>query len=340
MRCRGTPKDLADMRSGASFGVPQDDSSSVLATVESNCPLDAAISQPTASRVSKERTLAFFRDVTAFAMTESPMQSGSDDIRSLTRRHLFGQCGLGLGSIALASLMSTTASPRTPKAPRRRPEIDLANPLAPRQGPLSRASQERHLPVHGRRPQPARAVRLQAQARRAERPADPRVVHRRQAVRLHGQLRGKERPSCLARARKFARHGQSGAWVSRTAAAHGDDRRRHLARPHRRAPTSSTTRPAKLFMNTGSAQFGRPSMGAWVTYGIGSESQRPARLRRAAVRPARPARRRGQLGQRLSAHHLPGRALPRHRRPDPQPDQPRRASPPTGSATRSTPSAS
>src|SRR5436305_9801287 len=30
--------------------------------------------------------------------------------------------------------------------------------------------------------------------------------------------------------------------------------------------------PAKLFMNTGSPQFGRPSMGAWVTYGIGSES--------------------------------------------------------------------
>src|SRR5882672_7640347 len=31
--------------------------------------------------------------------------------------------------------------------------------------------------------------------------------------------------------------------------------------------------PAKLFMNTGSGQFGRPSMGAWVTYGIGSESE-------------------------------------------------------------------
>jgi hypothetical protein len=29
--------------------------------------------------------------------------------------------------------------------------------------------------------------------------------------------------------------------------------------------------PAKLFMNTGSGQFGRPSMGAWTTYGLGSE---------------------------------------------------------------------
>ena len=31
--------------------------------------------------------------------------------------------------------------------------------------------------------------------------------------------------------------------------------------------------PAKLFMNTGFPQLGRPSMGAWVTYGLGSESQ-------------------------------------------------------------------
>src|ERR1043166_6064989 len=30
--------------------------------------------------------------------------------------------------------------------------------------------------------------------------------------------------------------------------------------------------PAQIFMNTGSIQFGRPSMGAWVTYGLGSES--------------------------------------------------------------------
>jgi hypothetical protein len=30
--------------------------------------------------------------------------------------------------------------------------------------------------------------------------------------------------------------------------------------------------PAKVFLNTGSPQFGRPSMGSWITYGLGSES--------------------------------------------------------------------
>ena len=28
----------------------------------------------------------------------------------------------------------------------------------------------------------------------------------------------------------------------------------------------------RCFVNTGSPQFGRPSMGAWLTYGLGSES--------------------------------------------------------------------
>src|SRR4029079_12269183 len=31
--------------------------------------------------------------------------------------------------------------------------------------------------------------------------------------------------------------------------------------------------PAKLFANTGTQRFGLPSMGSWITYGIGSESQ-------------------------------------------------------------------
>jgi hypothetical protein len=31
--------------------------------------------------------------------------------------------------------------------------------------------------------------------------------------------------------------------------------------------------PGQIFMNTGSQQFGRPSMGSWVTYGLGTESQ-------------------------------------------------------------------
>ncbi|MFM9167913.1 MAG: DUF1501 domain-containing protein, partial [Verrucomicrobiota bacterium] len=31
--------------------------------------------------------------------------------------------------------------------------------------------------------------------------------------------------------------------------------------------------PAQIYMNTGCSQPGRPSMGSWITYGLGSESK-------------------------------------------------------------------
>ncbi len=74
-------------------------------------------------------------------------------------------------------------------------------------------------------------------------------------------------------------------------------RRRDLraaAAPGQASPTTSrivrsmhTTQfnhaPAQIFMNTGHQVIGRPSMGSWLTYGLGSENARPARLRRAAL---------------------------------------------------------
>jgi len=76
----------------------------------------------------------------------------------------------------------------------------------------------------------------------------------------------------LGSRREFRQHGQSGTWVSDLL-------------PHMSGMVDDITvvrscstnlfnhAPAKLFMNTGSGQFGRPSMGSWVTYGLGSESR-------------------------------------------------------------------
>ena len=83
---------------------------------------------------------------------------------------------------------------------------------------------------------------------------------------------GKDRPKLLGTRRRFARHGRSGAWVSELlphTAAVVDE----ISLVHTVATDVFNHAPAKLFMNTGSAQNGRPSMGAWVTYGLGSESR-------------------------------------------------------------------
>ena len=72
--------------------------------------------------------------------------------------------------------------------------------------------------------------------------------------------------------RKFSKHGQCGAELSELLP--------HLATivDDVCIVKSMVTEvfnhgPAKLFVNTGSSRFGLPSMGAWLTYGIGSESR-------------------------------------------------------------------
>jgi hypothetical protein len=82
----------------------------------------------------------------------------------------------------------------------------------------------------------------------------------------------RERPRLLGTRRRFARHGRRGTWVSELlphTAGVVDD----LAIVRTVATDVFNHAPAKIFANTGSPQFGRPSMGAWVTYGIGSPSQ-------------------------------------------------------------------
>jgi hypothetical protein len=70
---------------------------------------------------------------------------------------------------------------------------------------------------------------------------------------------------------KFARHGQSGAELSELLPHLGrvvDD----ISIVKSMHTDAFNHAPAQIFMNTGSTQFGRPSFGAWTTYGLGTES--------------------------------------------------------------------
>lgn len=71
---------------------------------------------------------------------------------------------------------------------------------------------------------------------------------------------------------KFERHGQSGAWVSEilpNLAKHVDE----MAFIHSCFTETNNHSPALFQMNTGFSRMGFPCAGAWVTYGLGSESQ-------------------------------------------------------------------
>ncbi|MDB6111121.1 MAG: hypothetical protein JWR69_2871 [Pedosphaera sp.] len=187
----------------------------------------------------------------------------NDPLRDVTRRHFFTKCAMGLGSIALASLLSEQ------KLFGR--ESKLVNPLAPKTSHVpARAKNIIYLFMAGGPSQlemfdyKPKLVELNAQ------PIPESFVKDKRFAFM--DTFSKDRPKLLGTRRKFARHGQSGAWVSELlphTATIVDD----ITLIHSCATDVFNHAPAKLFMNTGSSQFGRPSMGAWVTYGLGSESQ-------------------------------------------------------------------
>ena len=108
--------------------------------------------------------------MTATRSDEARAMPAPDPLLDLTRRHFFERCG-ARARLDGAGLAAGRGRPRPPR-PRRRTRWRPARPL-PGEG------EERHLPVHGRRPEPVRAVRAQAEAPGVPRPADPRVVRRR-----------------------------------------------------------------------------------------------------------------------------------------------------------------
>jgi hypothetical protein len=181
-----------------------------------------------------------------------------------TRRHFFRQCGLGVGKIALASLLCEGRLLAGDKAA-------FVNPLAP---------QQPHFPAR---------VKNVIYLFMAGGPSQLELFDYKPRLQaLNGQpipdsyLKGKrfafmdsftkQVPKLLGTRRKFAQHGRCGAYVSELLP-HLAGVVDELAILPAVATEVFNHAPAKVFMNTGTAQFGRPSMGAWVTYGLGSESQ-------------------------------------------------------------------
>jgi uncharacterized protein (DUF1501 family) len=181
-----------------------------------------------------------------------------------TRRWFFKECGLGLGSIALASLLNRQATARPQSAIRNLPSN---NPLAPKKPHFA--------------PKAKRVICLfQAGA-----PSQLELFdYKPQLAKYNGQpvpqefVKGinyafiKPDAGLYASELKFAKHGQSGAELSEALphlATIADD----IAIIRSMVTEAINHAPGQIFMNTGSVQFGRPSLGAWVTYGLGCETQ-------------------------------------------------------------------
>jgi hypothetical protein len=183
-----------------------------------------------------------------------------DPLLDITRRHFFGRCALGLGGIALASVMNERLfGAEAPSA--------LPNPMAPKQPHFApKAKNIIYLFMAGG---PSQLELFDYKPRLLElngKPIPQSFIEGKRFAFM-GSSHG---TNLLGTRRAFKQHGQNGMWVSEMfphTATIVDD----VSFVMSCAADLFNHAPAKLFMNTGSGQFGRPSMGSWVTYGIGSE---------------------------------------------------------------------
>jgi hypothetical protein len=179
-------------------------------------------------------------------------------LQAITRRHFFGRAATGIGGVALAALANEQmfAAPTTPTA--------------------AMAVKPTHFPAKAKR-----VIYMHM----AGSPSQLDLFDDKPKLReLNGQpcpdsLLKKERfafikgvPKMLGSPYTFAKYGQSGAEVT-PLLPHFSKIVDDVAIVKSMVTEQFNHAPAQLFLNTGSAQLGRPSMGSWLTYGLGSENQ-------------------------------------------------------------------
>ena len=175
----------------------------------------------------------------------------------LSRRELLCRCGLGIGALGLADLFAAEASsPLAAKNPHFKPKAKRVLHIFAEGGP-SHVDTFDPKPAldkfHGKPVQEVYADYIKNAPKEAS---------------DMGRLSGKLQRSAF----KFGKHGKSGTEVSELfpmLAKHVDD----LCVVRSMFTKSSVHEPAQLMMSTGELTLVRPSMGSWVTYGLGTENQ-------------------------------------------------------------------
>jgi hypothetical protein len=180
-----------------------------------------------------------------------------------TRRQFFGRTAYGVGTAALASLLNERLFAADQDAALKTsgalPVLHFA-PKAKRVIYLFMSGGPSHLDLFDYKP------KLQ-EYHGTELPASIRM-----GQRITGMTSGQKSFPCVSPMFQFAQHGQCGAWVSELLphiASIVDD----IAIVKSLNTEAINHDPAITYIQTGHQQPGRPSLGAWLSYGIGSESQ-------------------------------------------------------------------
>ncbi len=175
----------------------------------------------------------------------------------IARRWFLSECGLGLGAMALGGLLGDEAlaaagadGALAPKQPHHAPKAKNVIFLFMAGGPS-------HLELFDNKPKLTEFDGTLP-------PPELLEGYRAAFINPNSKLMGTKF--------EFARHGQSGAELS-SLLPHTAEIVDDIAIVKSVVTDAFNHAPAQIMMNTGSQQFGRPSMGAWTLYGLGSEAR-------------------------------------------------------------------
>jgi Protein of unknown function (DUF1501) len=182
-----------------------------------------------------------------------------EDLQRVSRRHFFGASAAGIGSVALASMLGESLC-RSAKA---------ANASVSAVSPLQFPSRIKRVIYLFQAGGPAQQDLFDYKPRLNEQNGQQLPDHIRGDQRLTGMSAQQASIPLAGSIFKFARHGQSGAWLSEVLPHHRrivDD----ICFVKSMWTEAINHDPAITFFQTGSQIAGRPSMGSWLSYGLGS----------------------------------------------------------------------
>jgi hypothetical protein len=182
-----------------------------------------------------------------------------EQARLNTRRHFLKHCQVGLGAMALSSLLDRPVLGQTAG--------NSVNPLATRAAQFApRAKSVIYLHMSGSPPQQELFDWKPKLVEHNMQPCPDELLKNQRFAFIKGH------PKLLGTPYKFGQYGASGAWVSEllpNIAGITDE----MAIIKSMRTDEFNHAPAELFLHTGSARSGGASIGSWVTYGLGSENQ-------------------------------------------------------------------
>ncbi|MDH5608453.1 MAG: DUF1501 domain-containing protein [Cyclobacteriaceae bacterium] len=172
-----------------------------------------------------------------------------------TRRHFLKKCSVGLGSIAFSSLWGTEVFGKS--ATSQTGQLPHFIPKAKRVIYLHMAGAPSQLDLFDYKP---------TLHRLHDQDCPPSLLEGKRFAFIQGT------PKMLGPQHAFRQYGQSGTWIS-DVLPHFSSIADEVALIQTMHTDQFNHAPAQLLVQTGSPRIGRPSIGAWVTYGLGSENE-------------------------------------------------------------------